>query len=429
MFDFDPKKPAKVWWIFMIQVSLVVGFFVIGLYLGVYLRDRELIQEQILTNARAHHQNIIVARMWNAMHGGVYVEKKGKITANPFLEGGDVVAEDGRVFALRNPAIMTREMADLAEQKGDFKYRITSLDPLNPANAPDEFERRALQAFDDGLTELHGEMEKDGRTHFRYMAPLMTTQDCLPCHAKQGYQVGDVRGGISVAMDVTDIKSALVVNQGILLGLIVATTCLVLATFVFFTLRLMRQLKLAHAVIEELAATDELTHVPNRRTFFERFEEEVERARRYDANLSLVMLDIDHFKQVNDVYGHPAGDMVLHEVARLLSANIRSTDLLARYGGEEFAILIPAVAMGEAQRVAEKLRTVVEVNDIAMEGPSLKVTVSAGVADVNAVRGDEGLLKDNLLQAADDALLRAKRHGRNRVECFSRSAQQQHSLF
>ena len=155
----------------------------------------------------------------------------------------------------------------------------------------------------------------------------------------------------------------------------------------------------------------------------------MDRADRYGANLSLIMIDIDRFRQVNDVYGQPAGDMVLHEVARLLAANIRTTDLIARYGGEEFAILIPAVGMDEARRVAEKLRVVVEVNDIVLEGPDVKVTVSAGVADVNAVRGDEGGLRDNLLQAAEDALLRAKRHGRNRVEGFSRAAQQQHSLF
>ena len=238
--DFDPKQSAKVWWMFTVQVSLVVGVFVFGLYAGVYLRDRDLIQEQILTNARAHLQNVAVARMWNAMHGGVYVEKKGKVETSPFLEGGEIRTDDGRVFTLRNSAVMTREMSELAERKGGFQYRITSLDPLNPANAPDEFERRALQAFADGLTELHAEERRGDATLFRYMAPLMTTQDCLECHAKQGYQVGDVRGGLSVSMDITPIKASLAVNQTILVGLAVATTGLVLATFVLFTLRLTR---------------------------------------------------------------------------------------------------------------------------------------------------------------------------------------------
>ncbi len=400
----------------MLQVSLVVAVFVFGLYLGIYLRDKKLIQEQIVTSARAHFQNIVLTRMWNAKHGGVYVEKKPGIVSNPYLENPEITTTDGRIFTLRNPAMMTREISELADIHGVFKYHITSLKPLNPRNVPDEFERKALESFEQGKTQATTEETVNDHTVFRFMAPLETTQACLRCHAKQGYKIGDIRGGISVTSDITSIKKAMEINQIVILALIVLTTGIVLAIFLFFTFRLMRRLHAAQAAIAELAVTDGLTGLSNRRHFFERFDEEIDRARRYGSNLSLLMLDIDHFKQVNDTYGHPAGDMVLAEVARLLNANIRTSDIIGRYGGEEFAILIPAMSVSEAAQAAEKLRVVIEVNDIALEGPPLNVTISAGVADISSVIEDtKASPKDALIRAADRALYRAKNEGRNRV--------------
>ncbi len=400
----------------MLQVSLVVAVFVFGLYLGIYMRDKKLIQEQIVTNARAHFQNIVLTRMWNAKHGGVYVEKKPGILSNPYLENPEITTTDGRIFTLRNPAMMTREISELADIHGVFKYHITSLKPLNPRNVPDEFERKALESFELGETEATTEEARGDHTVFRFMAPLETTQACLRCHEKQGYKIGDVRGGISVTSDITTIKEAMEINQIVILALIVLTTGMVLAIFLFFTFRLMRRLHAAHAAIAELAVTDELTGLSNRRHFFDRFDEEIDRARRYGSNLSLLMLDIDHFKNVNDTYGHPAGDMVLAEVARLLNANIRTSDIIGRYGGEEFAILIPAMPVSEAAQAAEKLRVVIEVNDIALEGPPLNVTISAGVADISSfIEDTKASPKDALIRAADRALYRAKADGRNRV--------------
>ncbi|MDC0336224.1 diguanylate cyclase [Pseudodesulfovibrio sp.] len=411
----NEARPYRVWMMFMLQVSLVVAVFVFGLYLGIYLRDKKLIQEQILTSARAHFQNIVLTRMWNAMHDGVYVEKKPGVETNPYLENPEITTRDGRIFTLRNPAMMTREISELADLHGVFKYRITSLKPLNPGNAPDDFERKALENFEHGEKESTVEETQGDTTLFRYMAPLETTEACLSCHAKQGYKVGDVRGGISVTFDITPIKQAMELNQNIILGLIVLSTAMVLGVFLFFAMRLMHQLQAAQKEIAQLAVTDELTGLANRRHFFDRFDEEVDRCNRYGNSLSLLMLDIDHFKQVNDTYGHPAGDAVLAEVARLLKANIRTSDIIARYGGEEFVVLIPSMTATEAAQAAEKLRVVIEVNDIALEGPPLNVTISAGVADIESVKDHDSSLKDALIRAADRALYKAKADGRNRV--------------
>ncbi len=199
-------------------------------------------------------------------------------------------------------------------------------------------------------------------------------------------------------------------------GLLAAAVVLGLA--LLSSARFMRLLENCHDTIATLTTHDDLTGLPNRRWFFDRLDEEVDRARRYGNDLSLVMVDIDHFRKVNNSFGHPLGDQALAEVARLIAANVRASDIVARYGGEEFVILLPETSAEKAAQAAEKLRIVVEVNDISMEGPEVKVTISCGVADV-AATGLDGRLRDNLIVAADKAMARAKDNGRNQVIQFT----------
>jgi len=158
--------------------------------------------------------------------------------------------------------------------------------------------------------------------------------------------------------------------------------------------------------INALAATDALTGVANRRTFQTHLEQEFSRAERTGATLSVAMVDIDHFKAVNDEYGHSTGDQILQKVAAVLASTVRSYDLLARYGGEEFVAIMPAVDIEGAMLCAERLRAAVE----ALECEP-RVTASIGVAcfPTNAVD------KESLVKAADEALYAAKASGRNAV--------------
>ena len=195
-----------------------------------------------------------------------------------------------------------------------------------------------------------------------------------------------------------------------------------------FFLRPAQRLREAQARMARQAVTDDLTGLANRRSFFVRLEEEADRVHRYGTNLSLVMFDIDDFGRINEAFGHPVGDAALTEVARLLSANARTSDILARYGGEEFIMLIPSMGVEEAARAAEKLRTVIEVNDLVLEGPEVKATVSAGVADTATVSDGDGPLKDLLVRAAHNALRRAKAKGGNRVEAHRKSRGRQLNL-
>lgn len=159
----------------------------------------------------------------------------------------------------------------------------------------------------------------------------------------------------------------------------------------------------------ELAGTDQLTGLANRRRFNEFFERELNRRQRQATPLSLLLFDLDHFKRINDQYGHEVGDLVLGEVARLTGGAIRRTDLAARWGGEEFVVLLPDTDQEAARQLAEKLRATIAAHDFPRVG---KLTVSFGVTSLLAEEsGDKGLFK-----RADQALYQAKAGGRNRVE-------------
>jgi diguanylate cyclase (GGDEF)-like protein len=177
-------------------------------------------------------------------------------------------------------------------------------------------------------------------------------------------------------------------------------------------LHLRIQKALEHARTRRLASTDGLTGVYNHRTFQERLSQEIARAERYSHPLSMLMIDVDHFKVYNDTYGHPQGDIVLQELARLLQETSRASDTVARYGGEEFAIILPETNSVGAQKIAQRLREQVERYPFPgreiMPGGTLTISIGAAT---HASAGS----KDALLQAADTALYTAKREGRNRI--------------
>lgn len=164
---------------------------------------------------------------------------------------------------------------------------------------------------------------------------------------------------------------------------------------------------------------DELTQVANRASFDERLSEAIEHFKRYQELFCLLMIDIDHFKDINDTHGHQAGDRILKGVATKLKASIRGSDFLARYGGEEFGLILPKTNLESGVEVADKIREAIEFSKFNLDGNWLKVTVSAGVAQANRQDTDETLLK-----RADKALYQAKETGRNRV-CSADSINQQ----
>jgi diguanylate cyclase (GGDEF)-like protein len=168
--------------------------------------------------------------------------------------------------------------------------------------------------------------------------------------------------------------------------------------------------------VEALAITDPLTGLFNRRRFSDVLRREFAVTKRYQNTLSCLMVDIDHFKLINDRFGHDAGDVVLKEVAQSLSQNLREVDLPARYGGEEFAILLPHTPKLNAAIVAERIMNRIRLLSLDFRGEHLKITASIGIAATSDVASSE---PEELLRLADVALYEAKRAGRDRVVIFA----------
>jgi diguanylate cyclase (GGDEF)-like protein len=164
--------------------------------------------------------------------------------------------------------------------------------------------------------------------------------------------------------------------------------------------------------MSESALRDGLTKAFNKRYFAERLESEYLYAVRHDAPMSLMFLDIDHFKRINDVHGHPAGDHVLVELAKLAHGSLRNEDIFARYGGEEFAVISRGTDLDDAKQAAERLRSAVEEHTFSYEGKTIPVTISVGVARAPC----PGVASPaDFIALADETMYAAKRSGRNRV--------------
>ncbi|MFP4107729.1 MAG: diguanylate cyclase [Desulfonatronovibrio sp.] len=180
-------------------------------------------------------------------------------------------------------------------------------------------------------------------------------------------------------------------------------------TFIVGSARDITEQKLAQDKLRYLATTDELTDLWNRRYFMGAVQKEIARSRRFSHTFSLMMLDIDYFKKINDKFGHAAGDKVLQDLASTLKRHFRQVDVPGRLGGEEFAVILPQTEADQAYLIAERLRKHVEHNPVSYEGHELRFTISIGVAQYEQDMSSE----DELFKMADDALYAAKKKGRN----------------
>ena len=177
-----------------------------------------------------------------------------------------------------------------------------------------------------------------------------------------------------------------------------------------------RELEQRYRALSELSARDALTGLYNRWYVMEKIESEMNRSLRHGSPVAVLMMDIDHFKRVNDTWGHAVGDEVLKAVGQVLRDSCRVYDVPGRYGGEEFCVVLPETKLGSSPAVAERIRTRVEAAAVAVAGTSVTVTASIGIAGLDEETADAILTATALVDRADRALYVAKHRGRNRVE-------------
>jgi len=400
---------------FIVQVAIVLGLFTTAVVIGIYWRTDRLVMDGARQEADSFLDLVVTMRAWNAIHDGVYVRKSTSAPTNEYLRQLGIEADTSTVggtqLTLRNPAAMTREISDLTLASGGVSFRLTSLDPVNPGNAPDEWERAALEGFAAGKGSIETVADGPNGRVYRRIRPLLANNECLHCHAAQGYEAGDVRGALSVSVPLTARDAQLRANA---VGLTVLWAVLIAglgAAMYVLVYRMAARIELSEQRLEYLATTDELTGLPNRRAAIDRLRSELSRAQRTKSSLGVAIIDIDHFKRVNDLHGHDAGDRVLVTVAGVLQDGLREYDLVGRIGGEEFIVVAPQVEADELRALAERLRASVAEHEVAVGGTSLRITVSAGCA--MAQEGEE--TTERLLKAADEALYAAKAAGRNQV--------------
>ena len=204
---------ARTWRIRRIALTipaLWTAILAVSLTVNIVL-ERQTTIDLSRTEARAAYNKDLLYRRWASQRGGIYVPITDQTPPNPYLNvpERDIQTPSGRALTLVNPAYMTRQVYELDLQQSGVRGHITSLKPLRPENASDAWEAAALQAFENGATEVSEETLLDGEPYLRLMRPMYIEQSCLKCHAQQGYQVGDVRGGISVAVPLTPYFTAM----------------------------------------------------------------------------------------------------------------------------------------------------------------------------------------------------------------------------
>ena len=245
------QKETPLYKSYIISISLLIGLLLSAVFFGMNLRTRSLIMDELLSHARAYFETIVATRLWNANYGGVYVEKKDGVQSSPYLQNPNIETKDGRVFTMRNPAMMTRELSEIIGINRDFRFHITSNRLTNPNNKPDGFEQRALDLFERGQKEINEINSKNNHLYFRYMGVLFTTKGCLNCHAGQGYKEGDVRGGISVTFNIDTVDKKLKANTWFIIIFGISTTFFLIATLWYLTRRLMNKIIDARKEIED----------------------------------------------------------------------------------------------------------------------------------------------------------------------------------
>ena len=403
-----PLTPMKVLWR---TLALYAGAWTLTLAALVYWEFRShhaALEDLMYLKADMLYDNTWALQHWVGGHGGVYVEVPADHQSSPLLAMQPehrVVTPGGRHLALVNTTVLMEGITDQSAAQRHARVSLTSQEPLNPDHQPAEWEHKGLEALAAGQPSWAELIDESEQQAYRFMRPLHLQENCLSCH-RYDAAAGDMVGAISVHLDVSEDFAVHAKAERVMF---LSYGAIWLVGLAGLTVSGHRWKGLLHA-LRQAATCDPLTGLWNRRELMHKLDHEMARSGRYGHPLAVIMLDIDHFKQVNDTHGHKAGDQVLKELAGLIQATVRDSDLVARYGGEEILVLCPETDGEVAGQLAERIHRHVEGATIVTPSARIQVTVSLGVAAYPGLPTGT-----DLIQAADAAMYRAKQSGRNRV--------------
>lgn len=396
----------------LILWSLVIS---LSLYVNHQLDAKHLVDIGT-TIARSSFDKDILYRRWNAAQGGVYAMQSDLTPPNPYLTVSerDISTPRGTKLTMVNPAYMTRQVHELGQQENGIQGHITSLNPIRPENKPDLWEKQALESFEQGTTETSSVESMNGQSYFRWMRPLITETGCLACHQQQGYKVGQIRGGISQSIPMSLMESISKENrQTLWLNHIILW--LIGCTFIYFSNRalLRKQLTLSEANqrLGILAMTDVLTGLSNRRHAMQILERLWVESIEKKTPVACMLVDADGFKEINDRFGHDAGDLVLRELAKQLQYAVRTDDIVCRLGGDEFLIICPNTNEEGCLHIANLTHAEIEALTVSVPGGVWRGSISVGVG----AKTDSMKNLEELVRAADRGVYVAKAAGKNCV--------------
>ncbi|MEA3363535.1 MAG: diguanylate cyclase [Thermodesulfobacteriota bacterium] len=387
----------------------------LSLYVNYQLNSKHLMDIGT-TIARSSFEKDILYRRWNAAQGGVYAKESELTIPNQYLyvPERDISTPAGTQLTMINPAYMTRQVHEIGQRKNGIQGHITSLNPIRPENKPDSWEKQALESFEQGIKEVSSIEIMNGESYLRWMKPLITEQRCLQCHQKQGYKLGQIRGGISQSVPMSLLDN---VMKGTLNALWFKhlSIWLIGSLFIYYFYRALLQktvaLSKANQKLGELALTDVLTGLPNRRYAMQILEQLWAESLENNTSLACLMIDADGFKEINDSYGHDAGDIVLRKLAKELQYSVRTDDIVCRLGGDEFLIICPDTNKKGAMNIANITHANISELTIKVEGGAWQGSISVGVA----VKTDSMKTLEELIKAADHGVYAAKEAGKNCV--------------
>lgn len=325
-----------------------------------------------------------------------------------------------------------KDLLNLQREKQGMEpiyFKLASENPRNPINQADALESDLLRRMNrEELQEYQDVVEVGGQEYLYLAVPIeRSNPGCMKCHgeprdaprelvAMYGDKAGfhedprAIRAMISIRAPLAGVRA----DANRLADILTAVTFVVLsaiyALIAFFTLRIdaqQRRILQQNAELSHLSVTDSLTGAANRLGLMGRLGELISASHRFQHPLAVLLLDLDHFKAINDRHGHPVGDRVLQDFVATLRANVRGSDVVGRWGGEEFLIISPHMGLDNAIKLAEKLRLAIEQASFVQ---GIRLTTSLGVAELAPGEQAEGLI-----ERADRALYQAKKNGRNRV--------------